>query len=95
MTKGIVTTFMASALLAAITISPALAQRQNADDVAWIKRCVADNKDEGQSADVVLSYCTCMNNEMSSSETRSITAWEKANPKIAESCGTKAGWKGK
>ncbi len=95
MRKYIVTAFIASALLTAVAASPALAQRQTADDVAWIKRCVADNKDEGQSADVVLAYCTCMNNEMSSSETRSITAWEKANPRIADACGRKAGWKDK
>ncbi len=88
------TSFIASALLAAVVASPALAQRQTADAVAWVKRCVADNKDEGQSADVMLAYCSCMNNEMSSSETRSITAWEKANPKIADACGRKSGWKG-
>lgn len=95
MRKSIVTSLVASALLAAVAASPALAQRQTADDVAWIKRCVADNRDEGQSADVVLAYCTCMNNEMSSSETRSITAWEKANPRTADACGRKAGWRGR
>ncbi len=93
MRKSIVTSVLASALMAAVAASPALAQRQTSDDVAWIKRCVSDNKGEGQSAEVVLAYCTCMNNEMSSSETRSITAWEKANPKIADACGRKAGWK--
>lgn len=95
MKKSIVTIFAASALLTAFSVSAALAQRQTADDVAWVKRCVTDNKDEGQAADVVLAYCTCMNNEMSSSETRSVTAWEKANPKIADACGRKAGWKDK
>jgi hypothetical protein len=74
--------------------APALAQ-QTSDDVKWITQCVADNKDEGQTAPVVLSYCTCMNNKMSNNETRSITQWEKANPNAAEACGRQAGWKGK
>ena len=36
-----------------------------------------------------------MNNKMSSNETRSITQWEKANPKASEACGREAGWKGR
>jgi hypothetical protein len=36
-----------------------------------------------------------MNNKMSSNETRSITQWEKANPRAMEACATQAGWKGK
>jgi hypothetical protein len=80
--------------LAAITSLPAFAQ-QTSDDVKWIKECVADNKDEGQSAPVILGYCTCMNNKMSSNETRSITQWEKANPRALEACAREAGWKGK
>ena len=35
-----------------------------------------------------------MNNEMSNSETKSITAWEKTHKKEADACGVKAGWKG-
>jgi len=63
-------------------LAPAVAQ-QSADDVKWITQCVADNKDEGQTAEVVLAYCTCMNGKMSSNETRSVTQWEKANPRAA------------
>jgi hypothetical protein len=77
----------------AVFPGPALAQ-QDADDVKWIKQCVGDNKDQGQDAPVILAYCTCMNNKMSSNETRSVTQWEKANPKAMEACATQAGWKG-
>jgi hypothetical protein len=78
---------------AAVTAAvPALAQRQSADDTKWITVCVSDNKDEGQSAPVVLKYCTCMNNKMSNNETRSITQWEKANPNAQEACSKEAGW---
>ena len=88
---------LAAAAAALVTISsfhPALAQ-QNADDVKWITECVADNKDEGQTAPVILGYCTCMNNKMSSNETRSITQWEKSNPRAVEACARQAGWKGR
>lgn len=81
------------ALLACIA-TPALADK-NADDAKWIGQCVLDNKDEKQTADVVTKYCTCMNNKMSDNETRSVTEWEKANPKAMEACSTEAGWKGK
>ncbi len=75
-------------------LHPVSAQ-QNADDVKWIKECVEDNKDEGQTAPVILGYCTCMNNKMSSNETRSITQWEKSNPRAVEACARQAGWRGR
>jgi hypothetical protein len=81
------------AMLACIA-TPALADK-NADDSKWIGDCVIENKDEGQSAEVVTKYCTCMNNEMSDNESRSITEWEKANPKVMETCSKESGWKGK
>jgi murein L,D-transpeptidase YafK len=70
------------------------APAQTVDDVNWINRCVADNKDEGQTRAVLVAYCTCMNNQMSNTETKSITAWEKTHKKEADACGVKAGWKG-
>ncbi|MDQ0504350.1 hypothetical protein [Xanthobacter agilis] len=83
-------------IVAAVTLAGTAARaQQTADDIKWITQCVDDNKDEGQAAPVVLAYCTCMNNKMSSDETRSITQWEKANPRAMEACSTKAGWKGK
>jgi hypothetical protein len=89
-----VLTLATAATLVIAALQPASAQ-QNADDVKWITECVNDNKDEGQIAPVILGYCTCMNNKMSSSETRSITQWEKANPRTMEACARQAGWKGK
>jgi len=55
----------------ASSITPALA---DADDAAWIKKCVGDNKREGATPEVVAAWCSCMNNKMSSEETLSITA---------------------
>lgn len=72
--------------------SPALA---NADDAKWVAQCVRDNKDEGQTVQVVTTYCTCMNDKMDSNETRSITQWEKANKREMEACSAQAGWKGR
>jgi murein L,D-transpeptidase YafK len=87
-----VTFVVVSAVLTVVAVGSARAQ--TVDDVNWINKCIADNKDEGQTRPVLVSYCTCMNNEMSSSETRSITAWEKTHKKEADACGKKAGWKG-
>jgi hypothetical protein len=36
-----------------------------------------------------------MNNKMDNNETRSITQWEKANPRASEACSKEAGWKGR
>ncbi|WP_348928657.1 hypothetical protein [Aquabacter sp. CN5-332] len=84
-------------IIAAVTSAGAGAAyaQQTADDAKWIAQCVTDNKDEGQSAPVVLAYCTCMTNKMSSGETRSVSQWEKANPRTQEACSAEAGWKGK
>lgn len=65
----------------------------DADDDAWIKRCVSDNADQKQTAEVVAVYCGCMNEKMSSSERLSITAWEKKHPAEQEACSKAAGWK--
>ena len=91
--KKTMTTLALFAFMAFGAGTAALAQ--TADDTKWIKQCQSDNKDEGQAAPVVLKYCTCMNNRMSSNETRSITQWEKANPAAVEACGKQAGWKGR
>jgi hypothetical protein len=62
------------------------------DDVKWINQCVKDNKGDA-SEQVVLKYCTCMNNKMSDDETQSITQWEKSHPKERAACDKEAGWK--
>ncbi|MDB5599751.1 MAG: hypothetical protein JWN71_1795 [Xanthobacteraceae bacterium] len=84
---------LAVVMLSSVVAGPALAQ--NSDDVKWIGQCVSDNKDEGQTPAVVTVYCTCMNDKMSSSENRSITQFEKANPKTQEACSKEAKWTSK
>jgi hypothetical protein len=89
--KRIVYSFVALAGLGMVAAStPAFA---NADDAAWIKKCVADNKDEGAKASVVAAYCACMTEKMSSDETLSVTAWEKTHPTEQKACSKEAGWK--
>ena len=63
------------------------------DDVKWINRCLSDNRDEGAPREVVLKYCTCMNNKMSDNETLSITAWEKTHVRERKECDREAGWR--
>jgi len=87
---------MALAALAMLASPLAITQaRADSDDVKWVGRCVSDNKDEGQAVEVITKYCTCMNNKMSSNETRTITQWEKSNPQALEACAKQAGWQGK
>jgi len=75
----------------AYAVKPALAA--TTDDVKWINQCVDDNKNEGAKKDVVLKYCTCMNNKMSDNETRSITQWEKTHKAEQAACSKAADWK--
>jgi hypothetical protein len=91
--KAKLATLLALSALTAVLAGPAAAQ--TTDDVKWINQCVSDNKDEGQTQQVVLSYCTCMNNQMSNNETRSITQWEKTHKREMEMCSSRAGWKGR
>jgi hypothetical protein len=67
--------------------------RADADDAAWIKKCVNDNQREGATPAVVTAYCTCMNGKMSSNETLSVTAWEKSHPAETAACDKESGWK--
>lgn len=87
--------FFAALAVAAALSNPSsvLAQAMTADDLAWINRCVADNKRGGASAEVVRKYCICMNDKMDDGETLSITAWEKKNPKAMAACDKESGWK--
>lgn len=84
-----------AALLAsafAMNATSALAQAMNADDLAWINRCIADNKRQGASQEVVRKYCICMNEKMDDNEKLSISAWEKKNPDAMKACDKEAGW---
>jgi hypothetical protein len=79
--------------LAAIGFTANVASAATTDDVKWINRCLSDNKGEGASREVVLKYCTCMNNKMSDNETLSITAWEKIHVRERKECDREAGWR--
>jgi len=87
-----ITTFAAVliALSSASVVTPA---RADADDAAWIKKCVSDNKREGATPAVVAAYCSCMNGKMSNTEILSITAWEKTHPAEMAACDKESGWK--
>ncbi|HXD44071.1 MAG TPA: hypothetical protein VN655_02965 [Pseudolabrys sp.] len=80
------------ALLAALPFTVNAAVAATTDDVKWINQCVADNKGDAP-ANVVLKYCTCMNNKMSDNETQSITQWEKAHVAERKACDKEAGWR--
>ena len=77
-----------------VSIAPVGPAFANADDDAWIAKCVGDNADQGQSAQTIAVYCSCMNGKMSTSETLSITAWEKTHPAEEKACSKAANWKG-
>lgn len=64
----------------------------NGDDAKWVAQCLKDNADAKVGVEVVTKYCTCMDNKMSDSETRTITQWEKSHPKERHECDAAAGW---
>ncbi len=70
----------------------ATASSSSADDRRWINQCLRDNREARVPQSVVRSYCSCMNDRMSSNETRSITQWERANPRAREACERRSGW---
>lgn len=76
-------------MLSAFAIAPVFADQ---DDATWVAKCVRDNKDQGQSVETLTTYCTCMNGKMSSSETQSISSWEKTHKAENDECSKKAGW---
>ena len=80
-------------LAASLLASTAAVADTTEDDVKWINQCLADNKKEGVTEDVVRKYCVCMNNAMADSETKSITEWEKSHPDETKACDKEAGWK--
>ena len=79
-------------IAAGCAFAAASAGAATTDDVKWINQCVADNKG-GAADEVVLKYCTCMNNKMSDNETQSISQWEKTHKTEMEACSKQAGWK--
>lgn len=85
---------LALAAFSVFAISGTASAQMNADDLKWINQCISDNKGEaGGTPAIVRAYCICMNEKMDNNETRSITQWEKANPKARVACEKQAGWK--
>jgi hypothetical protein len=84
---------MAIGLLVTLSALVSVPVWADADDDAWIAKCLKDNKKEGASAEIVTKYCTCMNGKMSDDEKKSISAWEQAHPKEMAACEAEAGWK--
>ena len=79
-------------IVAACAVTLTSAGAVTTDDVKWINQCVKDNKGDAPDQ-VVLKYCTCMNNKMSDNETQSITQWEKSHPAERAACDKEAVWK--
>ena len=80
-------------LAASLLASTATFADTTEDDVTWVNQCIADNKKEGATEDVVRTYCVCMNNAMGDEESKSITEWEKTHPDETKACDKEAGWK--
>jgi hypothetical protein len=74
-------------------VSSIVPARADANDAAWIKKCVNDNKKEGAIAEVVAAYCSCMNGKMSSNQNFSVSVWEKSLPAEMAACDKESGWK--
>ena len=85
---------LAVTVVAGAFLSGRAVNAETADDRKWVKQCIADNKSEkGATPEIVQKYCACMNDAMDDNETRTITQFEKANPKIRAKCENAAGWK--
>ena len=85
--------FIAVALLIGLSTLTSGAAYADADDMKWVSKCLADNSDAKVSVEIVTKYCTCMNNQMDSNETKTITQWEKTHPTEMKACEKEAGWK--
>jgi len=91
--KMLVRLFTCASLAAGSLALVAPVSAATTDDVKWINQCVEDNKEEKATAEVILKYCTCMNNKMDDKETRSITEWEKTHESERKACDKEAGWR--
>jgi hypothetical protein len=82
----------ATVALAAAVVTIESGSAETVDDRKWVNQCIRDNKGLASAA-VVLKYCVCMNDKMDDNETRTISQWEKANPKARAECDRISGWK--
>jgi len=85
--------FIAFTMLLAGSIMISGTVYADADDEKWINQCIADNSGATVSAEVVKTYCICMNNKMENEDTLSITQWEKNHVAERDACDKEAGWK--
>ncbi|MEO5336479.1 MAG: hypothetical protein H7841_06255 [Magnetospirillum sp. WYHS-4] len=83
----------ATALLVGLTALTSNVALADSDDMKWIAKCIKDNADAKVGSEVVIKYCTCMNNKMGDNETQSISTWEKTHPKEMKACEAESGWK--
>jgi hypothetical protein len=81
-----------SLAITALMAGDAAAQNRQTDDVRWVNQCVRDSAGYPVSEQVKIMYCTCMVARMSDNETRSVSQWEQANPRIRDDCARRAGW---
>lgn len=82
-----------SVLVVVISVMSAAFAFADQYDAKWISECIKDNQSAKVAVEVIVKYCTCMNNKMDSNESRSITQWEKTHPKERTECDAEAGWK--
>ena len=85
---------LAGAAVAGSFLASTRLNAETRSDRKWINQCIVDNKGaKDVSQDVIVKYCTCMNDAMDDDENRTITQFEKANPKIRAKCDRESGWK--
>ena len=75
-----------------LTAGVASAQKRQTDDAQWVDQCVRDSVGYAVSERIKVMYCSCMVARMSDNETRSVSQWEQANPRIRDDCARRAGW---
>lgn len=63
------------------------------EDAKWIAKCIDDNRNQGQPAEVIRKYCECMVSKMADDETQSVTQWEKTHPESRKECDRVSGWR--
>ena len=63
------------------------------DDLKWVSKCIQDNAATSVGPEIVAMYCACMNHKMGSSESESISDWEKSHTDEKKQCESESGWK--
>jgi hypothetical protein len=81
-----------SAAIIALSTGVAAAQKRQTDDSRWVDQCVRDSASYAVSERIKVMYCSCMVARMSDNETRSVSQWEQANPRVRDDCARRAGW---